>query len=56
MARIGIDVACMTRSRLLLRGGYSPIQRVIGYTVTPHGCQVDYFLEVPTTMFSKDVS
>ena len=27
-----VDVACMTRNRLLLRGGYSPIQRVIGYT------------------------
>ncbi|CAE7233307.1 unnamed protein product [Symbiodinium sp. CCMP2456] len=27
-----VDIACMTRNRLLLRGGYSPIQRVIGYT------------------------
>ena len=27
-----VDVACMTRNRLLLRGGYSPIQRVIGYS------------------------
>ncbi|CAE7259161.1 RE1, partial [Symbiodinium sp. CCMP2456] len=27
-----VDVACMTRNRLLLRAGYSPIQRVIGYS------------------------
>ena len=27
-----VDVTCMTRNRLLLRGGYSPIQRVIGYS------------------------
>ena len=27
-----VDVTCMTRNRLLLRGGYSPIQRVLGYS------------------------
>ena len=27
-----VDTTCMTRNRLLLRAGYSPIQRVIGYT------------------------
>eukprot|EP00439_Symbiodinium_sp_Y106_P005857 s5960_g1.t1 len=27
-----VDVACMTRNRLLMRAGYSPIQRVLGYT------------------------
>ena len=27
-----VDVACMVRNRLLLRAGYSPIQRVIGYS------------------------
>ena len=27
-----VDVTCMTRNRLLLRAGYSPIQRVIGYS------------------------
>ncbi|OLQ12022.1 Retrovirus-related Pol polyprotein from transposon TNT 1-94 [Symbiodinium microadriaticum] len=27
-----VDVACMTRNRLLLRAGYSPIQRVLGYS------------------------
>ncbi|CAE7510335.1 unnamed protein product, partial [Symbiodinium pilosum] len=27
-----VDVAIMTRNRLLLRAGYSPIQRVIGYS------------------------
>ena len=27
-----VDVTCMTRNRLLMRAGYSPIQRVIGYT------------------------
>ena len=26
-----VDITCMTRNRLLIRGGYSPIQRVIGY-------------------------
>ena len=27
-----VDVTCMVRNRLLLRGGYSPIQRVLGFT------------------------
>ena len=27
-----VDITCMTRNRLLLRAGYSPIQRVMGYT------------------------
>ncbi|OLP77449.1 hypothetical protein AK812_SmicGene42486 [Symbiodinium microadriaticum] len=27
-----VDVSCMMRNRLLLSGGYSPIQRVIGYS------------------------
>ena len=27
-----VDTTCMVRNRLLLRGGYSPIQRVLGYT------------------------
>ena len=27
-----VDISCMVRNRLLLRAGYSPIQRVIGYT------------------------
>ncbi|OLQ01053.1 hypothetical protein AK812_SmicGene16199 [Symbiodinium microadriaticum] len=27
-----VDVSCMTRNRRLLRGGYSPIQRVVGYS------------------------
>ena len=27
-----VDTACMTRNRLLLRAGYSPIQRVLGYS------------------------
>ena len=26
-----VDVICMVRNRLLLRGGYSPIQRVLGF-------------------------
>ena len=34
-----VDVACVTRNRLLMRAGYSPIQGVLGYTL---GYQEDF--------------
>ena len=44
-----VDVTCMTKNRLLMRGGFSPIQRVIGYSPKlPGGIMSDGAKDLPT--------